>query len=186
MPALQQDIFRRCQQNDRTAQKQLFQLLYAPLFRVCLRYLNHREDAEDCLMKGFLKAFQGIKKVEFNNDEAAMAWFRKIMANECLMFLRQKNRFLLFPEEEPVHEIQPADVLLKTDAVALETTISRLPLGYRTVFNLFAVEGFSHKEIAALLNITESTSKTQFSKAKAALKKMLELEKTNQHATLGK
>jgi RNA polymerase sigma factor (sigma-70 family) len=181
-----QNLINRCTSGDRQAQKQLFEQLYAPMFRVCLRYLNHREDAEDCLMKGFLKAFHNLDRLNYEGEAMLMGWFRKIMANECLMFLRQKNRFLLFPEEEPSHSQLPADVLLKTEAAELQEMISQLPVGYRTVFNLFAIEGFSHKEIAAMLQVSESTSKTQFSKARTRLQRLLEQKKGVNYGSLGK
>ncbi|HEU4470999.1 MAG TPA: sigma-70 family RNA polymerase sigma factor [Flavisolibacter sp.] len=185
MQLLENSFIARCAKGNRTAQKQLFEHLYAPMFRVCMRYLNHKEDAEDCLMKGFLKVFQHLPRFSYENENGFLGWVRRIMANECLMFLRQKNRFLLFPEEEPLQGQFPAEALLKMEAEELNSLIMQLPLGYRTVFNLFAIEGFSHKEISALLQISENTSKTQFSKAKARLKSMLEQKKPLVYGKLG-
>lgn len=155
------------------------------MYRVCLRYDNHKEDAEDCLMKGFLKLFQNIHSFTHNVDGSLLAWVRKIMVNECLMFLRKKSSLLYYPEEEIVDCSLPAEVLLKMDAAELQCLVMQLPVGYRTIFNLFAVEGYSHKEIAGLLGITESTSKSQFSKARLKLKQVLEQQKTTVYGSLG-
>ena len=175
----------RCIKGDSKNQKQLFEQLYAPMFRVCLRYINHKEDAEDCLMKGFLKVFQNIHRFRYDGEGSLQSWIRKIMVNECLMFLRKKSSLLFYPEEEIMPSSLPADVLLKIEAEALYSLILQLPVGYRTVFNLFAVEGCTHKEIADLLGITESTSKSQFSKARAKLKQLLEQKKNIEYGKLG-
>ena len=185
MPLITEQFITNCTKGDPTSQKQLFEQLYAPLYRVCLRYVNHREDAEDCLMKGFLKAFQNIATFSFTNEAAFLSWMKRIMVNECLMFLRKKSSLLFYPEEELVECALPADILLKVDAESLNQLVMNLPVGYRTVFNLFAVEGYSHKEIAAMLRITESTSKSQLSKARLKLKQVLEQQKINVYGKLG-
>lgn len=174
-----------CKKGNSKAQKQLFEQLYAPMYRVCLRYMNHKEDAEDSLMKGFLKAFQNLHMFTYNGEVSLPAWIRKIMVNECLMALRKKSSLLFYPEEDIVNCSLPAEVLLKMDAAELQVLIQQLPVGYRTIFNLFAVEGFSHKEIADTLGITESTSKSQFSKARLKLKHLLEQQKTSVYGSLG-
>ena len=184
MPLTEQFI-NNCKKGNPKAQKQLFEQLYAPMYRVCFRYINHKEDAEDCLMKGFLKAFQNIDGFQYSGEGSLQGWMRRILVNECLMFLRKKSSFLFYPEEEPQQCSLPADVLLKIDAEALSSMVMQLPVGYRTVFNLFAIEGYSHKEIAGLLGITESTSKSQFSKARMKLKHVLDQQKTIVYGKLG-
>ena len=128
-------------------------------------------------MKGFMKAFQSLSKFSYRDDGSFEHWVRKIMVNECLMFLRKRSS-LLFPGEEGLPSATlPADALHKIGAEELQTLILSLPDGYRTVFNLFAVEGFSHKEIAALLKITENTSKSQFLKARLKIQELLKNKK---------
>ena len=185
MPLINEQFITDCKKGNPKAQKRLFELLYAPLYRVCLRYVNHREDAEDCLMKGFLKAFQRIDTLTYQGEANLHAWFRKIMVNECLMFLRKKSGLLFYPEDEPAHCSLPADILSKMEAEALNAIVMQLPVGYRTIFNLFAVEGYSHKEIAELMGITESTSKSQFSKARAKLKQAIEQQNIIAYGKLG-
>ncbi|MFL5808007.1 MAG: RNA polymerase sigma factor [Flavisolibacter sp.] len=185
MPLMTEKFIDNCIKGDPKAQKQLFEQLYAPLYRVCLRYINHKEDAEDCLMKGFLKAFQNIHRFSYTGEGSFQGWIRRIMVNECLMFLRKKSSLLFYPEEEPIQCSLPAEVLLKIEAEALNALVMQLPVGYRTIFNLFAVEGYSHKEIADLLGVTESTSKSQFSKARMKLKLLLEQKKSVVYGKLG-
>lgn len=180
-----EQFINHCKKGDTKAQKQLFEQLYAPMYRVCFRYINHKEDAEDCLMKGFLKSFQSLHSFTYNGETSLPAWIRKIMVNECLMFLRKKSSLLFYPEDEIMDCAFPADVLLKMEAAELQSLIMQLPVGYRTIFNLFAVEGFLHREIAGMLGITESTSKSQFSKARLKLKQVLEQQKTTVYGSLG-
>ena len=186
MQQITETFIHSCVSGDAKSQKQLFELLYAPLYRVCLRYLNHKEDAEDCLMKGFLKAFQNLDRFSYTGEGSLQGWFRRIMVNECLMFLRKKSSLLFFPQEDELASSLPAEVLQKIEAEVLYALVLQLPVGYRTVFNLFAVEGYSHKEIAGLLGITESTSKSQFSKARTKLKQLLEQQKTSGYGKMGK
>lgn len=186
MPEITQTTIHACQKGDHKAQKQVFEALYAPLYRVCRRYLNHKEEAEDCLMKGFFKAFQGLDRFRYAGDGSLQSWLRRIVVNECLMALRKKSSLLFSPGEEVVICSLPADVLAKTDAAAIEAMVLQLPVGYRTVFNLFAVEGYSHQEIAGLLGITENTSKSQFSKARLKLKQALQTQKEDSYGKPGK
>lgn len=185
MQAITETFVHLCRNGNARSQKQLFELLFAPMYRVCYRYLNHKEDAEDCLMKGFMKAFKNLPRFEYSGDASLQAWVRQIMVNECLMALRRKSDLLFYPETEIRESPLPADVLQEMDAEALYKMVRELPAGYRTVFNLFAVEGYSHKEIAELLKITESTSKSQFSKARMKLKQMLEENKPVVYGKLG-
>lgn len=158
---------------DRAVQKQLFEQLYAPIFRVCQRYIVKTDEAEDCLMKGFLKVFQQFDKFEYTDDQSLFWWIRKIMVNESLMEIRKKHNFYMMPEENIPEIAVDADIWKRMDAEDLNSFILRLPTGYRTVFSLHVVEGYEHKETAHMLGITESTSKTQLIKAKARLKLMI-------------
>lgn len=156
------------------------------MFRVCLRYVSNNEDAEDCAMKGFVKAFQHLPRFTYEGEDSVQKWLRRIMVNECLMHLRKKNNRMLYAEDAAMNVELPADILLRTDAEELHALIIQLPEGYRTVFNLFAIDGYSHKEIADILRINENTSKSQFSKAKMRLKNLLEQHNSYGYGKLGK
>lgn len=167
------EFIRKLEHADKVAQKLLFEQLYAPMFRICQRYIVKTDEAEDCGMKGFMKAFQQIGKLNYQDEESLFKWLRKIMVNEALMELRKKHNFYMIPEEQLPEVTIEAEVWNKIEAEDLNSLILRLPTGYRAVFSLFVVEGYEHKEIAAMLGITESTSKSQLQKAKAKLKIMI-------------
>lgn len=176
----------KCAIGDRAAQKAFFERLFAPMFRVCLRYVGHNEDAEDCTMKGFVKAFQALPQFQYEGEGSVQSWLRRIMVNECLMHLRKKKNLMLYTEEAAIEIALPSEILLKIDAEELAALVMQLPAGYRTVFNLFAVDGYGHAEIAGMLGITENTSKSQFSKAKAKLKILLQQLQPATYGKLGK
>lgn len=142
------------------------------MFVVSYRYTNQKEDAEEIVSEGFVKIFQNLSKIEYHDELRFQAWMKKIIVNECLMFLRKKAKI-----DYDEHEVQ----LLKTapeieSTLALKDTfkiILSLPVGYRTIFNLYVIEGYSHKEIAQKLNIAESTSRSQLTKAKAMLQRRI-------------
>ena len=144
------------------------------MFRVCLRYGKDRAEAEDMLQDGFIKVFTDLH--QYKSSGALGGWIRKVIVNVALMHIRKKR--VLFS----VTEISDLSNELRTDenifaeinAKALTKIIQQLPDGYRTVFNLYAIEGFSHKEIGEKLKISVGTSKSQLSKAKAMLRMMIE------------
>lgn len=155
------------------AQKALFDYLADPMMAVCCRYLKSREDAEEVLLDGFYKFFSHLPDFRYLGEAALYAWIKKIMVNECLMFLRRRHAFSVVSErsaEELPLSTEPLSGLCAAEIVDL---IVRLPVGYRTVFNLHVIEGMEHREIAKLLGIAEGTSKSQLSKAKLLLQKML-------------
>lgn len=177
-------FIKECEGGDKRAQKKLFEQLYTPMFRVCQRYVFHIPDAEDCMMNGFMKMYQNLSSFRFEGEHSLFSWVRKIMVNECLMFLRKKHNFMLSLDAEDMDVAIPNEMMLKLDTEDLFQKITSLPAGYRTVFNLYEVEGYSHQEISGMLGISESTSRTQLAKAKFRLKKMIE-EKEDSHATIG-
>jgi RNA polymerase sigma-70 factor (ECF subfamily) len=124
-------------------------------------------------MNGFLKFFQTIDRFEYVNDAATFAWLKKLMVNGCLMELRMHSSFLQVAMDELPEVVQDEAVLHQLSAAEIFKLITKLPPGYRTVFNLFEVEGYTHKEIAAMLSISEGTSKSQLSKAKQMLQQLL-------------
>lgn len=166
-------LIKEAKQKSAAAQKCLFDLFADKMLMTCRRYLKNKEDAEEILLDGFCKFFQSIDSFQYQNDAALHAWLKKIMINECLMFLRKKNVFSIVTEAAAEDVIVAEEVFSHLSAAEIFSLIIQLPVGYRTVFNLFAVEGENHKTIAALLNITEGTSKSQLSKARILLQKML-------------
>lgn len=146
------------------------------MFKLCFRYLKSEVDSEDVVIIGFEKVYLHLTKFRFEGDGSLKAWIKKIMVNESLMWLRRRHNFHL---TEAIGENTPEPGLeqfSQMDAGDIYQFITRLPTGYRTIFNLSVVEGYSHAEIAAALNITESTSRTQLFKAKSQLRKMLTQE----------
>ncbi|MBK0404815.1 sigma-70 family RNA polymerase sigma factor [Adhaeribacter sp. BT258] len=174
MIAFSKEFTSRCQKEDQKAQKELFEKLYAPMYRVCFRYIGRQAEAEDCLMKAFMKIFQKLETFEWQNEHSLFFWIRKIMVNEALMELRRNNLLLVVQSENLPEEVEDSNTIDQLSAEELFGLITKLPDGYRTVFNLYVVEGYSHQEIARMLSISESTSKSQLLKARGRLKLMVE------------
>lgn len=169
-----QQLLKECKAGSITAQKYLFDRYATGFFLLCRRYLKTDEQAEETMMCGFLKIFQSLNQFDYVNDAAAFGWMKRIMVNECLMELRKKNSFLLIAESA-AHDITvDEDAISQLAADEIYQLITQLPIGYRTVFNLFVMEQMGHKEIAAALNITEGTSKSQLSKARTMLQQLLQ------------
>lgn len=156
-----------------SAQKQLYGLFAKKLFLLCYRYVRNKEDAEDILTEGFVKVFKHLKNIDYQGAAAFNAWTRKIMVNECLQFLRRKKHILF----EDIHtDIEYYDTEITFSNLCAEDLyklIAALPAGLRTVFNLSVIEGYNHGEIAVLLNITESASRAQLSKARKILQQQI-------------
>lgn len=164
-----------CKENNRFAQNRLYEGFAGRLLRLCFRYLPQKEEAEEALMNGFLKFFKNIEHFEYNDDTSLERWLRRIMVNESLMLLRDQRRLPTFVDSDDVsNEIVSHDTAdFRIEAEALFMAIVNLPAGYRTIFNLFVIEGYSHSEIAQQLGIAEGTSKSQLSKARALLQERL-------------
>ena len=162
-----------CRQQDRIAQKYIFDTWSDGMLMVCMRYVRTLADAEELMLNGFFNFFKAIDRFIYSGDNSIGGWLRKIMVNECLMFLRKKGELKIVEEQHAIAAGSDDDMLDKISAAEIFKLITALPAGYRTVFNMFAIEGYSHKEIAVMLGITESTSKSQLSKAKTMLQKQL-------------
>lgn len=168
------DLIEKCKSGDRVAQKILFEKLHIPMMGVCLRYLNSREDAEEVLLEGLFKMFKALKKFTYVNEIAFFGWVKKIMINESLMRLRKNKEVQLLSINEEIDaeiDLSPLEDLQTEDLLKI---IQEIPIGYRTVFNLYEVEGYSHQEISNELKISVGTSKSQLHKAKKMLKQILE------------
>lgn len=168
-----QELVKEAKQGSAAAQKCLFDQFADKMLMICRRYVKSAEDAEEILLDGFYKFFKNIAGFTYKGDAAFYVWLKQIMINECLMFLRKKKVFTILSEslaeELPLEE----EALHKLSANDIFNLVIQLPVGYRTVFNLYSIEGFSHPEIASLLGIAEGTSKSQLSKARTLLQKML-------------
>ncbi|MCW3122183.1 MAG: hypothetical protein JWQ38_1675 [Flavipsychrobacter sp.] len=165
----EQKAIEGCKKQDRISQKYLFDTYSDGMLMVCMRYVKHLPDAEEIMLNGFYNFFKAADRFIYNGQGSIGAWLKKIMVNECLMFLRKKGRLQLTAEAKAADIAGDDGALDRMNANELLQLIMTLPEGYRTVFNLFAVEGYGHKEIAGLLGITEGTSKSQLNKARGAI-----------------
>lgn len=156
-----------CKNLERAAQFELYQLFAGKMFSVCKRYLGNSPDAEDVLMEGFMKVYT---KIDTYQDQGSFeGWIRRIITNEALMKIRKNKLFKTIDIEEFWDISMPENALMNLQVEAIEEIIHEMPIGYRTIFNLYAIEGYSHREIAELLEISEGTSKSQLSRARALL-----------------
>jgi len=175
-------LVREAKQGSTAAQKCLFDQLSDKMLLLCRRYVKNREDAEEILLDGFYKFFKHLQGFTYQGEAALHAWLKKIMINECLMFLRKKNVFSMMAENAAEEIALEEEALSNLSAAEIFNMVVQLPVGYRTVFNLYAVEGWTHGEIASLMGITEGTSKSQLSKARSLLQKML-VQKGTEYVT---
>ena len=156
--------------DDPKAQRSVYDKYSSRMLGLCFRYVGDEMLAEDVMIEGFMKVFGKIG--QFNSDGSFEGWIRRIMVNEALGYLRKQKRIpedTLSDEASNIPDYQLADQNL--DAEELMVLIEQLPTGYRTVFNLYAIEGYKHSEIAARLGISEGTSKSQLNYAKQKLRK---------------
>lgn len=173
------DIISGCTKGDRASQKALYERFYGKMMGVCLRYAKNRDEAKDILQEGFLKVFNSIKS--FNRTGSFEGWMRRIMVNTAIDHLRKnKHEYLIvntvYANEAgsaSEEEISDDDLVTQINEEDIIRAVQSLSPAYRTVFNLFVIEGLSHKEIAEKLDISEGTSKSNLSKAKFNLKKNL-------------
>ncbi|MDH5597576.1 MAG: sigma-70 family RNA polymerase sigma factor [Cyclobacteriaceae bacterium] len=168
----EEQLIKDCIQGDSKAQKRLFELFSGKMLGVCLRFISEFETAEDIMIGGFIKVYDKLN--QFNFEGSFEGWIRKIMVNESLTYIRKnKHMYLQVDIEAADREPDFNQLGNHLEAEDLLKMIQKLPTGYRTVFNLYAIEGFSHKEIAEQLDISENTSKSQLSRARVLLKKNL-------------
>ena len=167
----EKQLIKACINNDSKAQRLLYEKYDARFFAVCKRYFTDIQQAEDALVKGFLKIFQNLENYSF--EGGFEGWMRRIMINECLMELRKNKIFHLNVDDysSSISSNQEASQQIEEDDVM--KLLDYLPEGCRLVFTLYVIEGYKHKEIAESLGITEGTSKSQLNLAKTKLKDML-------------
>jgi len=166
-------ILRGCVKNQAAAQRELYHMYSPKMLAVCHRFAHNREDAEDMLQEGFIKVFMQIHS--FGNKGSFEGWVRRIVVHTCINHLKKNKRF-----NESVDLIQASGVQIREEnipsivqAKQIVDCIRLLPIGYRTVLNLYAIEGYSHKEIAAMLDIEESTSRSQYTRGRQMLEEIL-------------
>lgn len=162
----------------RDAQEFLFKYYSPKMLGVCRRYVNDVHHAEDLMLQGFLKVFKYLDR--YNKQGSFEGWIRKIMVNTCITYLQKKNKIIFSIETE--HQTDEVTHNLENTAVQdIQKLIDALPDGYKIVFNLYAIEGYKHSEIAAQLKISESTSKSQLFKARKFLQNSYKLMNKIRH-----
>jgi RNA polymerase sigma factor (sigma-70 family) len=168
-----EQIVKGCIQKDALAQKCLYDKFVRKMMGVCLRYCDSREEAEDVVQNGFITVFEHIDS--FKGLGSLEGWIRRILINTALTNIRKNKKLKQNIDIDTVEYMLPSSDYLSenVDAKDLLKLIQTLPLGFKTVFNLYAIEGYSHKEIGELLNISEGTSKSQYSRAKVHLQKLI-------------
>ena len=166
-------ILKGCLQNDPASQRELYNRYSPKMLSVCYRFAHNREDAEDMLQEGFIKIFSQMHT--FGNRGAFEGWIRRIIVHTCINILKKNKKF-----NESVDIIQATGAMVREESVPsivqakqIVECIRMLPIGYRTVLNLYALEGYSHREIGMMLDIEESTSRSQYTRAKAMLEEIL-------------
>ena len=164
----------RIRQNDQRAMSQLYQRYVGILTSVCYRYIVQESDVKDVLQNSFVKIFTSLSKFEFRGEESLRVWMTKIVVNESLNYLQSRKKMLFVEDERILRDLPEEEVNLdRISDDELHQLIRELPDGYRTVLNLFVFEGLSHRQIAELLSIKESTSASQFYFAKRLLAKRI-------------
>jgi RNA polymerase sigma factor (sigma-70 family) len=162
-----------CLRDERWAQKELYESYYGKLLAVCVRYSNNYEDARDILNEGFVKVFRYLERYQVGTS--LESWMKRIMINTSIDFYRKEIRHRSEDIDTAQYKVvEDKDVISNFTAQEILKSIQKLPPAYRAVFNLYAIEGYSHKEVAESLGITESTSRSNLVKARTKLKALLE------------
>lgn len=163
-----------CVSGNAKAQKLLFDRFAPKMMGVCIRYVKDQEKANDVLQDSFIKVFHSLDT--FKKEGSLEGWVRRIVTNTALDHIRKNKKFLANVEIDEIHVsvVEKSKAVGRLENESLMEIINSLPDGYRIVFNMFAIEGYSHKEIADKLDITESTSKSQYARARQAIKKLME------------
>ncbi|MCW3092729.1 MAG: polymerase sigma factor [Ferruginibacter sp.] len=179
-------LVKDCLKKRPAAQQQLYEHFAPAMLGVCYRYTKSMQDAEDVLQEGFIKVFFHLDKYKATGELGA--WIRRIMVTTALNYLKKNKRYreeLVFAEM-PLHPVSDNNPVIQLDAKQLSELIRQLPIGYQTVFNLYAIEGYTHVEIGAMLGISEGTSKSQYARARYLLIEWIEkyssLSKQEQYA----
>jgi len=167
------ELIKRCKANERKAQELLYKQFASKMLGVCMRYATDRMEAEDMLQNGFIKVFQKIE--DYRGDGSFEGWVRRIMVHSSIEYYRKYHKMVQLVDVEQAESHASVDAvatskLATNDLMAL---IQQLAPGYRIVFNLYAIEGYSHREIAEIAGISEGASKSQLSRARSVLKEQI-------------
>jgi len=178
------ELIKGCMRRERNAQKRLYDLFSPVMYPICCRYVKNSVEAEDVLVMAFTKILNKID--QYKGEGSLEGWMKRIVINEALAHLRNQRSMVVVTDLEEGEFIADDDSgYTRLEEEELIDLISRLPSGYRSVFNLYAIDGYSHKEIAEKLSISENTSKSQLSRARVFLQKLLiksqEVPKPKQH-----
>lgn len=172
------DLIKGCIAGDRRIQETLYRQFSPKMYAVCLRYSGNADDAQDLLQEGFIKVFNNIHR--FRSEGSFEGWIRRIFVNTSIEHFRKKtNLYSISEAEENTIENKDLSVLDSLSEKDIMGLVQELSPGYRTVFNMYVVEGYSHKDIGTLLGISEGTSKSQLARAKGILQKMVETHLSN-------
>ena len=171
---IHRDVIESCKKGDVRAQYQLYSLYNKAMYNICYRMTNRQEEAEDMLQESFSYAFS--KLGSFRYESSFGAWLKRIVVNTCINHLKKRKVDLVYTEQQ--NDPLPDDDLVDYEEIKFKVdnvmkAIEKLPEGYRIVFSLYLLEGYDHKEIAEILGVSESTSKSQFLRAKQKIKLML-------------
>ena len=172
MEGTEQELVEGCRNGDNTARKGLYDAYAGRLFAVCLRYLSDRATAEDMLHDSFIKIFGSLNKFTYRGEGSLRAWMERVTVNVVLEYLRRNKKSIISNVEDgdiPDMQDAPRDEIARVPYEIIMKYVQELPDGYRTVFNLFCIEGWSHREIAVSLGINEKSSSSQLTRAKAIL-----------------
>ncbi len=172
-------LIKQCADNDRKAQKEIYQLFAGKLFSICLKYSKNKQEAQDNFQDGFVVIFEKIGQFKFNGSFEG--WMKRVMINTVLLKYRNKTVLNIVTEDIPDEVIVDID----DDEISLDfllNLIQSLPDRYRMVFNLYVLDGHSHKEISKMLQIAEGTSKSNLARARAILKQKIELHQESQQS----
>ena len=168
------ELITGCIDNNRKAQERLYKKFYGPMASICLRYTRNHEDAIEVLHNGFLKVFKNIHTYDMSRA-SLYTWVRTIVINSAIDFVRQRSKFHTYIELEKVDEPAiDADAIQRMSSHEVLLLVQKLSPATQTVFNLYVVEGYNHREIANLLGISEGTSKWHLSEARKQLQKLLQ------------
>lgn len=169
----EEEIFKGCLRKDRKYQEILYRRYAHKMYAICQGYTRDKEVAQDILQDGFVKVFMKISS--FDPKNSLEGWVRRVMTNTAIDYFRQSKKLNNFIELQEQHSQETADdeVNKKINVDEILYYLDKLPEGARMIFNLYAIEGYSHKEIASQLNISEGTSKSQFSRARSLIKTYL-------------
>lgn len=176
-------LIEKASKDDRRAQHQLFEMFSPKMLGVCRQYLKNNDLAEEVMLSGFLKMFSHL--TNFNNEGSFEGWIRRIMVNESISQLRRDKK-LHFVSEEAIENTTAYSAYIETELEVneIQKMIDALPDGYKTVFVLYAVEGYKHSEIGELLQISENTSKSQLFKARKMLQIMVNKQNNISYGSL--